>query len=124
MNMKTYRSQITIYYNPSINKHKKTIAHAESIGAILAIPFSKMPEAHNIWMTLWNGLGDNKMNIFDQKHPDYAELIEGRELDFDGWRKVAIHNREMIVSPIAIKGREVLLCQSQTDIYQFMEVAS
>jgi len=119
---KTYGNQINIYYNPDINKHKKTVAHAKSIGEILAIPFEEMPEAYNVWMTIWEGIDKNTEAIFDKDHPKFESMVAGQITNFEDWRNTAIHNFDMIASPIAVRDKEVLICERQTEIYEFMEV--
>lgn len=121
--MKTYRSQITIFYNPMINKHKKTIAHAKSIGAVLAFPFDNMPSANTVWTRIWNQLGRPATAIFDKDSPKYKTLVKDRKLNFRDWKKIAVHNPDMIQAPIAINGSQVVICNRQTEIYDLMQVA-
>lgn len=113
-------TQITIYYNPEINKHKKTIAHAQSIGKILAIPFSEMPKAHNIWAFIYEKLDENVVDVFD---PDWYASQKLDPKDFESWYKLVTHNPENIDSPIAVTDDKVVLCKRQTEIYDLMETA-
>jgi arsenate reductase-like glutaredoxin family protein len=116
--------QITIYYDPEKNKHKKTIAHAKSIGDVLAIPFENMPEAYMIWTTIWDSIKTKPEIIFDQDHPKYDQLIKGQITNFEDWRNLVLHNRDMISAPIAVKGEQAIVCVRQTEIYQLMDVAN
>ena len=116
-------NQITIYYNPEINKHKKTVAHAKSIDDVLAIPFENMPEAYMVWTNIWDGIKGNPEVIFDQDHPKYDEIVKGQISNFEDWRNIILHNKDMIVAPIAIRGEDVVICERQTEIYKLMEVA-
>lgn len=118
--MKTYLDQITIYFNPSNNKHKKTVAHAKSAGKVLAIPFLEMPTANNVWTTIYDGLDKDIMSIFDQKFLENNAVKPAR---FEDWRKLAVHNLDHIDSPIAIRGKQVVICDRQTKIYQLMDMA-
>ncbi|MEM8526014.1 MAG: hypothetical protein AAGG68_15350 [Bacteroidota bacterium] len=120
--METHNDQINIYYDPAINKHKKTVAHAKSIGKVLAISFEDMPEAYNVWMTIWEGINKDTEILFDEKHPKYEQFVKGQITNFEDWRKVAINNTDMIKNPIAVKGKEVLICERQTEIYEFMDI--
>lgn len=113
-------TQVTIYYNPEINKHKKTVAHAQSIGEVLAIPFSEMPTAHNIWASIYEKLDKNAVAVFD------ANWYASQKLDpqdFDSWYKLVTHNPDRIDSPIAVKKDEVVLCKRQTEVYDLMKTA-
>lgn len=113
-------TQITIYYHPDINKHKKTVAHAQSIGEVLAIPFSEMPTAHNIWTFIYKNLDKDVSAVFD------ADWYASQELDlqdFDSWYKVITNNLDRIDAPIAVKKDKVVLCKRQTEVYDLMETA-
>lgn len=116
-------NQITIYYNPEHNKHKKTVAHAKSIGEVLAVPFENMPEAYMIWTNIWDSIKTKPEVIFDQDHPKYDTLIKGQVSNFEDWRKLVLHNKDMISAPIAVKGNDVVICTRQTEVYQLLDVA-
>ncbi len=114
--------EILIFYNPDINKHKKTVAHAKSVADYIKTrPFSEIPTAHNVWTTIYEALDVDAMNIFDDTDPRFDELVKGRDLDFEGWYKVVVNNPNMIRSPIAIRDGKAVLCDRQTEIYQLME---
>lgn len=116
--MKTYLDQITIYYNPEISQHKKTVAHAESAGEVLAISFNKMPTANNVWTTIYNSLGDQAMQIFDEAFLKKNDL---EPTSFKDWYNLVSHNLEHIHAPIAIRGDRVIFCNRPTEIYQLMD---
>lgn len=111
-------NQLTIYYNPTINKHKKTVAHAKGIGKVLAIPFEEMPTANNVWTSIYNALDGEIMQIFNL---DFLEENKVKPAVFEDWRKLVIHNLEQIHSPIAVNGEEVIICDRQTEIYKLIQ---
>jgi arsenate reductase-like glutaredoxin family protein len=113
-------TQVTIYYNPTINKHKKTIAHARSIGEVLAIPFAEMPTAHNIWAFIYQKLDEKAADVFEK---DWYASQHLDPKDFDSWYKLVTHNPDRIDSPIAVKDDKVVLCKRQTEVYHLMETA-
>lgn len=120
--MKTDPREILIFYNPDINKHKKTIAHAKSIADYIKTrSFSEIPTAHNVWTTIYESLDADPMSIFDEKHSKYDELVKEKDLNFEDWYKVIVNNPEMIRSPIAIREQRVILCDRQTEIYELMD---
>lgn len=112
-------AQITIYYHPEINKHKKTIAHAKSIGDVLAISFDQIPTANNIWMKVYQNL-EKPAAVFES---DWYARQAFAENNFENWHKLVIKNPDKIESPIAIKGEEVIICHRQTQVYDLMEKA-
>lgn len=119
--MKTDVKQINIYYDEGVNKHKKTIAHAKSLGEVTAYEFSQMPEAYNVWTTIYNGIKDDPNAIFDDKNEKYETMVGDAPLDFESWYKIATNNPDLIDSPIAVRGEEVVLCKRQTEIYRLMD---
>lgn len=120
--MKTNEREIVIYFNPDNNTHKKTIAHATSIAPyIVAYSFYDTPAGHNIWASIYDSLDVDAMTIFDDKNPKYEDLIRDKELGFDSWLKVVEHNPDLIRSPIAIRGKQAIVCDRQTEIYRLMD---
>lgn len=119
--MKTDIKQITIYYNPAINKHKKTIAHAKSIGEVASFTFYNMTNAYNVWTTIYQSMEKDPCAIFDKSHENYEKLGCNEEMEFDSWYKIVTQNKDMIVAPIAVRGKEVVVCVRQTEIYKLMD---
>ena len=121
--MSTSPQQIMIFYNVGNTSHEKTVAHAKGTGKqILAIPFDQAPTAYNIWTQIWEGLGPDKRDIFDDADERYQELIAGREFDFEDWRNIVIHNSDLIRNPIAISGTKVIAIERPGEIYRLQEL--
>lgn len=118
--MKTYLDQITIYYNPEISQHKKTVAHAKSAGKILAISFNKMPRANNVWTTIYQSLEGQVLQIFNET---FLKKNNVEPTSFKDWYNLVSHNLKYIHAPIAIRGEQVVLCNRPTKIYQLMDKA-
>lgn len=120
--MQTDQREILIYYNPEVNKHKKTIAHAQGMAPyIKAYAFADASTAQNVWATIYEGLEVDPMTIFDNNHPKYESLIAGNEFDFKDWLKIVAHNPDLIRSPIAMREKKVVICDRQTEIYKLMD---
>ena len=121
--MNTSPQQIMIFYNVGNTSHEKTVAHAKGTGKqILAIPFDQAPTAYNIWTQIWEGLGPDNRDIFDDADERYQELIAGREFDFEDWRNIVIHNTDLIRNPIAISGTRVIAIERPGEIYRLQEL--
>lgn len=120
--MKTHKDQIIIYYNPKINKHKKLVAHAKSMGVVLPFAFDNVPEAYNVWTTIWDSMTKDPVRIFDKDHQNYNMVKDAIPMDFKTWYDLIMHHKDMIVAPIAIRGNKAVLCVRQTEVYQLMEV--
>ncbi len=120
--MRTNPREIVIFHDPAINKHKKTVAHAKSIADhVRSLSFEEAPTANNVWATIYEGLDTDPMDIFDEKHSKYEDLIAGKELDFEAWLKIVQNNTDLIRSPIAIREKKAVLCDRQTEVYKLMD---
>ncbi|MEM9886705.1 MAG: hypothetical protein AAF849_12505 [Bacteroidota bacterium] len=122
-NMPDYNDQITVYFNPKNNTHEKTVAHAKGGAKVLAIPFESMPEAYNIWMDIWKITKEHPEHLFDEKHPKYESLIKGQITNFQDWRNIILHNRDMIAYPIAMNGNQVIIVERQTQVHELLQPA-
>ena len=119
----TPADQITIYFNPENTTHAKAVAHAKGTGkAVLAIPYEDMPSAYNVWTQIYEQLPFPKNEFFDSNDERYAQLIEGREFTFDDWRKIAVHNPDLIDVAVAISGEKVVALNRQTEVYRLQEL--
>ena len=119
----TAADQITIYYNPDNNTHEKAVAHAKGTGKqVLAIPYADAPSAYNVWTQIYEQLPFPKNEFFDNNDERYASLIEGRDFSFDDWRKLAIHNPDLIDVAVAISGEKVIALNRQTEVYRLQEL--
>lgn len=119
----TSPDQITIYYNPGNTTHEKAVGHARGTGKeVLAIAYREAPSAYNVWTKIYEQLPFPSYEFFDQTHPQYKQLVDGAELGFDDWRKVAVHNPELIDVAVAISGDEVVALNRQTEVYRLQEL--
>ena len=80
-----------------------------------------MPQAYNVWMNIWQAVQSNPKIVFDQNHDQYQELIQDQIFNFEDWRNIAIHNKDMIAHPIAIIEKRVLICEESSSIQQFIK---
>jgi len=117
--MKTNPREILIYYNPDSSSDRKTVAYAKSISRHVKT-YSHCDA--NVTTTGWKGLLQ-KMDVepkrlFNKALPEYQSTLKGKELDEEGWLNVIRRNPHLLKSPIAVKGKKVVLCERPTDIYK------
>ena len=118
----TSPDQVTIYYNPGNTTHEKAVAHAEGTGKeVLAIPYADAPSAYNVWTKIYEQLPFPKNEFFDRNDDRYEALVGDAEFSFDDWRKVAVHNPDLIDVAVAISGDEVVALNRQTEVYRLQE---
>ena len=120
--MKTHKREILIYYNPESSADRKTIAHAQSVGAhVRSYAYGKTPSTGTSWQMILKALDLHPKELLNKAHPYYQKHIRGREFDEESWINVLRHNSNLIKAPIAIRGQRVILCTNPTDIYRLIK---
>lgn len=117
--MKTNPREILIYYNPESSSDRKTIAYARSISPhVKAYSHFDASVTSTGWQGLIMKLNLEPKKLFNKALPEYQDLLKGKEFDEEGWLNVLQRNPHLLKAPIAVKGRNVVLCESPTDIYK------
>ncbi len=119
--LKIHPNEIVIYYNPDLESHKRTIAHALSLSAnIIALPYDKTPRTGSIWRIIFDKLHIHPKELLNKAESYYQEHLTGRDFDIEGWINVLIKNPQLVRVPIAMKGEQFIICESPTDIYKLI----
>lgn len=117
LQMKTNPREILIYYNPGSSSDRKAIAYAKVLSHHVRY-FSHFQA--NCTSTQWRGILDKlelePKRLFNKAHPEYQTTLKGKEFDDEGWLDVIKNNPHLLRSPIAIKGKKAVMCDSPTDI--------
>ena len=122
--MKTHQREILIYFHPDSSNDRKTVAHAKSISKhVKTYAFSQVPSTTTSWQTILSALDMHPKEIMNKANPYYQEHLRGKDFDRDSWLNVLCKNPGLIKAPIAIRGKQVILCNSATDIHKLMESA-
>jgi len=117
--MKTNNREILIYYNPASVSDRRMIAHAQGMSShIRAYSHANSPSTGTSWQMILRSLDVHPKDLLNKAHPYYQENIRGREFDEEDWLTVLANNPDLIKSPIAVRGRRAILCNSPTDIYK------
>jgi len=115
--MKTNQREILIYYNPESSSDKKTVAYAKSMSKhIKSYAHDKSPSKGMSWEMIINSLNLHPKELMNKSHPYYRENIKGQDFDRESWIKVLQRNPDIIKAPIAVRGKQAVLCLSPTDI--------
>jgi len=115
--MKSQGKEVLFYYNPQSSKDRMTLAYAKSVSKyVRAYSHQQANVSSTRWKDLLDKLGLEPKKLFNKALPAYQELIKGLELDDEGWLNVLKRNPDLIKSPIAIRGKRAILCESPTDI--------
>ena len=117
--MRTHPREILLYYNSESSKDRKILAYAQSTGLkIKSYCHSKAPSTSTSWQTIIEALGMHPKELMNKADPYYQANIRGKEFDKEGWLSVIMNNPNLIKSPIAIKGKKVMVCSTPADIYK------
>ncbi|MFZ1788457.1 MAG: hypothetical protein WAT92_09105 [Saprospiraceae bacterium] len=117
--MKTNSREILLFYNQESSSDRKTLAYAKSISPhIRSYDFMKSHNTSTAWKTILNQLNIHPKLLLNKAHPDYQNNLRGKEFDHEGWLNVISKNLHLIKYPIAVKGNQVLLIGTPTDIYR------
>ena len=109
--------QITLYYNASSIRARKTLALAKAEG----LPIQQI----NILKTKFTGtqiaeLADRLTmeikDLINQEHPSYKPRFEQHDFSDDDWIKMIQNHPEIMKQPIAIRGDLTILVETPTDI--------
>ena len=117
--MQTHPREILIYYNPDSPSDRKTLAYAQSISThVRAYSHKDARVTTTGWKSLLQEMKVSPKQLFNKALPEYQSQIKGKDLDEEDWLNVIIRNPHLLKSPIAIKGKKVVLCERPTDIYR------
>ena len=117
--MKTHPREILIYYNPTSNSDKKTIAFARSTGCkVRTYVHEKVNSTTTGWRLLLKTLDKHPKELMNKADPYYQANIKGKEFNMHGWLNILQNNPGLIKHPIAMKGNSAIICQTPTDIYK------
>ena len=117
--MITHESEILLYYNPESNSDRMTVAHALSLSRhIKAYAYHQSPSTGVSWQQILLALKKHPKELLNKAHPYYQQYVRGRDFDDEGWIKVLRHNPEIILAPIAVRGKQAVQCLTPTDIYK------
>jgi len=117
--MRTHPREILIYYNSKSSSDRKLLAYAKSTGfKVKSYCHTQAPSTSTSWQTILNTLDVHPKELMNKADPYYQENIRGKEFNDEGWLSVIMNNPQLIKSPIAMKGKKIVLCHTPSDIYK------
>ena len=116
--MKTHDNELLILHHPDSHTASKTLAIARTMGRhVRDIDLSKQSITPSLLRAVLKNLEIAPKDLLNKAKPYYQANIRGRDFDMEGWLNIIIRNPDLLRSPIAIKGKSAVLCDSPTDIY-------
>lgn len=115
--MKIHPTELYFYHNSSQLNVKQTLAYAKSITRFVnEIDVVKEKVTTTQWNSLLLKLNLRAKDLLNRSHPDYQNLIAGKNWDEDSWLQILARYPHLIKSPIAIFRDKAILCNTPTDI--------
>lgn len=119
--MKKNTREILIYYDPRRRNDRQTIAMARGLSVhVRSYAYGQTPSTETGWKGILNALDCHPKDLLDKSHPYYQLHIRGREFDDESWIKILRFNPDIIRSPIAMRGRHAVFCNSPSDIHRLV----
>lgn len=122
--MKTHQREILLYYNPESGAGKRTVGHAMAISDhVRPFTFDKIPSTSTSWQQILEALHMHPRELMNQDDPEYVEKFRDKEFDEEGWLNVLRENLHLLRAPIAVRGKEAVLCERPTDIHKLIDTS-
>lgn len=117
--MKTHPREILIYYNSKSSSDRKLLAHAKSTGfKVRSYCHSQAPSTTTSWNSIIENLNMHPKELMNKADPYYQSHLRGKEFEMEDWLNVIKNNPQLMKSPIAMKGKKAIVCNTPTDIYK------
>ncbi|KQC33602.1 hypothetical protein AAU57_09925 [Nonlabens sp. YIK11] len=119
----TDEHEITLIYNSDIKNHKEIFAYAKSADDNLnAIDVTKQKLTGTFFTELADLLGIQVKDLIPTDHSAFVQKHgEHVKLDNDGAIKILQHEPDMLIYPIAVKGKKAIVAKLYGDITQFFD---
>lgn len=115
--MKLHPSELYFYHSPAQPINKQTKAYAKSLTKFVnEIDVIQEKITATQWDQILNMLGLRPKDLLNRSHPDYQNLIAGKDWDDEGWLNILSRYPYLIKSPIAIFKNKAILCKTPSDI--------
>ena len=110
--------QITIFLDPDSYKGKLTIAYAKAHNIPISVQnIIKDPMTKSQLTDIVKRKGLTLDQIADTENPKYLDKF-GNKKDFENedWLSILIKNPELIKNPISLKGKNIMVIETPSDI--------
>ncbi len=110
--------QLNLYYYPGHKLSKEALAYAESSDAKLnAVNIEKTKITGTQWVELAEMLGVKVTDFLEKDHPAFKEKFDKEtEVGTEDAVKILQNNPELLVYPIATRGKKAIYVKMMTDI--------
>lgn len=110
--------QLNFYYYPDHKLSKEALAYAESSDAKLnAINIKETKVTGTQWVELAKMLGGKVTDFLEKEHPVFQEKFDkNTSFSTEDAVKILQNNPEMLVYPIATRGKKAIYVKMMTDV--------
>lgn len=115
--MRVHPSELYLYHSSSQPVDKQTKAYAKSLTKFVnEIDIINEGITATHWDEILLMLNLRAKDLMNRAHPDYQNLIAGKDWDEEGWLNILVRNPHLVKCPIAIFKNKAILCQTPSDI--------
>ena len=115
--MRLHPSELYFYHSSEQPIEKQTKAYAKTLTKFVnEIDIIKEPITATQWDQILRKLELRAKDLLNRSHPDYQNLIAGKDWDEEGWLNILVRHPYLIKSPIAIFKNRAILCRTPSDI--------
>ncbi len=115
--MRLHPSEMYFYHSSAQPIDKQTKAYAKTLTKFVnEIDVINEPITATQWDQILRKLRLRAKDLLNRSHPDYQNLIAGRDWDEEGWLNILVRYPYLIKSPIAIFKNRAILCRTPSDI--------
>ena len=118
--MITNPREIVIFYNPDSSSDRKTVAHARGMSRyIKSYSYNQAQLTGTQWQLILDSIDmEDKKKLFNKAHPYYQSDLRGKNFDNESMISILKNNPQLMKSPIAVRNRRAIVCETPTDIYK------
>lgn len=110
-------NELTLIYNGSRNRDKKTLAYALSIAPkVNKQEVNSVRISSTLFEIFLNKLDLNGKDIINKADPYYQGQLRGQTLSNEEWFSILMNNPHMLKAPLAMYKDRAVQCLSEGDI--------
>ena len=111
------RDEITLLYNHSREKDRKTLAIAMAVNSkINKQELNSVKVSETLFFIFLEKLAKEPKNIANKALPYYQNELRGKNLSKRDWYSLITNNPELLKAPLALYKDKAIICNTPTDI--------
>lgn len=110
-------NEITLIYNGSNDKDKKTLAYALTLSKkINRQDLSSVRVSDTLFELMMDRLNEAGKSVFNKADPFYQEHMRGKDLTNSEYLEYLKRKPDLLFAPVAMYHGKVVICKTPTDV--------